>query len=155
MKINYFPFQTDMRSKIPFLEPPTPVTLKFELPLRVISKKNSKRWVWAQGRKYLLPSEAFQAFEEEALQIIRYMIFPKIKAPLKPWQHIPITASYQFFMKGNGWADLDNLIASVNDVMEKGGLIENDKHIRRYKEPVEIIGNQPAFSAKITLIGYL
>ncbi len=39
----------------------------------------------------------------------------------------PVFIDYHFFMKGKQTLDVDNAMASVNDVLEDIGILENDK----------------------------
>ena len=83
---------------------------------RVISKKNNRR---NYGR-VSLPSEAFVRFENDALSQLK-----KCKEKHTGAIHI----DYSFYIKGRMDTDLDNLITSVNDVLQKAGIIENDRTI--------------------------
>jgi len=125
-------------------------TINIELPFRIISKKNSKQVVTGgNGRRYVISSESFKDFEYLALDYLRYKVLPTIKTLPKP----PYKCSYDIYFKGKYTADLDNLIASINDVMEKAGLITNDKEIKEYGQPTRFTNCSSRFSAFITLEG--
>lgn len=89
---------------------------------RVASKKNAKRLIRSRGRIIPISSKAWMAFEKSALEQLGYL-GEAIK--LKP----PYKIDYEFYMRGKGATDLDNMIAGINDILEKGGLIGNDKHV--------------------------
>lgn len=87
---------------------------------RPISKKNSKR-VFKRGSKtFVLSSKAYLAFEESALWQLKAH-----KARFKG----KVTIDYEFRMKGKLDTDVDNMIAGINDILEKSGIIDNDKNV--------------------------
>lgn len=95
---------------------------------RPIVKKNSKRMIRAGKRMIPISSKAYLAWEKEALWQL------KGKEPLADQTDIQIV----FHMKGKLDADLDNLVTSLLDVLQKAKIIKNDKtitHIDAYKEP--------------------
>lgn len=124
-----------------------PKSIKFELPMRIIAKKNSKQLVPVHGRYIPVTSKEYKEFAKNALD---YLQFYRPKLPLKP----PYTASYLIYMKGKQFADLDNMIASLNDLMEEAGLIENDRYIHQYDQPTATIPNQPAWKAIVVVRGH-
>ena len=67
----------------------------------------------------MISSSAYRKFEKSALAQI-----PPCKT-----QKGDLVATYRFFIKGRYRVDLDNLIAGINDIMEKAGVIENDNNI--------------------------
>ena len=110
-------------------------TINLTIEGRPISKKNSRQHVTTRdGRKFVIPSEAFRTFQQIAL------------AQLNQYRNIqligPYKVSYRFFMKGNLDADMDNLIAGVNDILQEAGIIDNDKNIRKFGESEKIAGNK-------------
>lgn len=126
------------------------IKIEFELPFRILSKKNSKNIVRAgNGKSYVVSNESYKDFENMATEYIIYTILPKLKSLPKP----PYKCSYDIYFKGAYTADLDNLIASINDVMEKAGLVTNDKHITEYLSPTRFTNSSPKWSAKVVLEG--
>lgn len=85
---------------------------------RPISKKNSKRIIGGRSPR-LMSSDAYIRFEENALSQIESKRCLKGKLDI----------SYVFYMKGKLDSDLDNMIAGINDILEKAEVIENDKNI--------------------------
>jgi len=88
---------------------------------RPISKKNSKRIITVRGRPILISSKAYLLFEKSALW--------QLKA-YKERHQGPVEVHYVFEMKGKMDTDFDNLISGLNDVLEKAGIIDNDKNIQ-------------------------
>lgn len=127
--------------------PPKKVT--FTIEGRVASKKNSKRLLtnWRTGQMFIGSSVAFKHFESEAVDSLEELAR---KNKLKP----PYITSYRFEMRGKAGTDLDNMIASINDIMEKAGLIEDDKYIQRYVEPIEKVGGCKEYKTTVTVFGY-
>lgn len=86
---------------------------------RVISKKNSRSFVHAGKSFFTAPSAAFRRFERDALKQLAGT--PTYKG------HVDVT--YTFYQKGKLDFDIDNAITSINDVLQKAGIIDNDKNI--------------------------
>lgn len=126
------------------------ISITFEIPYRIIAKKNSKQVVRNGGRTFVISSKAYREFEEVTTELLGYTVANRLQATLKP----PYTCAYDIYFKGAYEADLDNLIASINDCMEKAGLIENDKYIREYDKPTRFSNMAQGFKAIITLTGY-
>lgn len=94
--------------------------LCFDIEGRVIAKKNSRQIGYRGGRMVNFPSKRYEEFKETALWQLK-----RIKEKLKP----PYDVRYCFYIKGKMDADLDNLIASINDILQEAGIIENDRLI--------------------------
>lgn len=92
--------------------------------IRVIILKNSKRVVRAGGRTIVLPSKAHQAFLERALP----QLLPN--RPAEPFD-FPYDLYLTFHLKGKLDADLDNLCASLGDLMMDAGIVSDDKRCIR------------------------
>lgn len=90
---------------------------------RVISKKNNRNLFMRNGRQMNLPNKAYKAFEESALQQLKFntMTTPTITTPV--W------VAYEFNIKGKLDIDIDNAMASINDILQKSGIIEDDAQI--------------------------
>jgi Holliday junction resolvase RusA-like endonuclease len=87
---------------------------------RPISKKNSKQVINIKGRLIPISSKAYRQFEKDAL---KQMVSVKQVAS-------PYMVRYVFHMKGRMDADIDNLIAGINDILQEAGWINDDKNIR-------------------------
>jgi Holliday junction resolvase RusA-like endonuclease len=115
--------------------------------MRIIVKKNSKRLINVRGRIIPITSKEYKLFEEEALNVLNLYLPKKTLQP-------PYVASYVIYMKGKQFADLDNMIASINDLMEQAGMIENDRFIHRYAEPTMVIPLAGKWEAFVTVWGH-
>ena len=88
---------------------------------RPISGKNHKRVVRRGRFTALLPSEAYVKFEKVALQQLQ-----KVKERHKN----DVDVEYVFYYKGKLWTDCDNAIAGLNDILQKSGVIQDDRQIK-------------------------
>ena len=89
---------------------------------RPISKKNSKQIFTNKrtGKSFISSSSSYKQFEKDALWELK---------SYKQKHTGPVHAEYTFKMKGKLTLDLDNAIASINDVLQKAGIIDDDKNI--------------------------
>lgn len=93
---------------------------------RVISKKNSRKSRSATNKKtgkrytFMVPSDAFEDFEETALW--------QLKACRERFTG-DVCIHYAFEIKGKMRIDVDNAIASINDILQKAGIIDNDENV--------------------------
>lgn len=125
----------------------TPRKFQFTIPLRIRSKKNSKQIVQTRyGQTFLVSSKAYRNFEAEVVELLTNQTIGK-HLPLKA----PYGVSYVFKMKGEGATDLDNMISSVNDIMQKVGIIDDDKNIMKHLEPTEKVIGADSYEAIITV----
>jgi len=106
--------------------------LAFDIEGRVIAKKNSRQIGYRGGRMVNFPSKRYEEFKETALWQLK-----RIKDKLKP----PYDVRYIFYIKGKMDADLDNLIASINDILQEAGIIENDRLIHEM-EAKKVMGGK-------------
>lgn len=98
-----------------------PKELSLSIDGRPISKKNSRRFIPSRKRGILsLPSESYEHFAESAGWQLK---------TVKTRFTLPVSIAYVFEMKGHLDADVDNLIAGVNDILQRAGIIENDSLI--------------------------
>lgn len=89
----------------------------FRIEGRPISKKNSRR----NFGKVSLPSIGYVKFEKLALAQLEAMQIEPLLGPVR--------VKYRFCMKGRLDSDVDNMIAGINDILQKAGIIENDSLI--------------------------
>lgn len=90
---------------------------------RPISKKRGKNVGVNKYTKkiYFTSSKAWKKFEKSALeQLLAYKRY-RFKGS--------VYVFYEFFYKGKLSLDIDNAMAGINDVLEAGGIIENDSNI--------------------------
>lgn len=69
----------------------------------------------------VLSSPAYQKFEKSALE--------QLKSVREKYRG-NVDVSYSFTYKGKLWTDCDNAIAGLNDILQKSGIIEDDKQIK-------------------------
>lgn len=100
--------------------------IRLEIKGRVYVKKNSRRIFTNNrtGRIVNLPSKKFEEFKEETLDYISELFGCNPIFPSPPYR-----VNYIFEMKGSGATDVDNMIASINDIIQEAGIIEDDKFI--------------------------
>lgn len=85
-----------------------------EIPLRIISKKNSR----INFGHVSLPSKAFERFKSNAGEY------------LLPHKHLDITTPFKikvfYYIKGKYHSDIDNAVTSLLDVLQDYGIITDD-----------------------------
>ena len=92
--------------------------------IRVISLKNSKRVVRSRGRTLVLPSKAHEKFLALALP----QLIPS--RPRVPFD-FPYTLHLTFHLKGKLDSDVDNLCATMGDLLMAAGIVADDKQCTR------------------------
>ena len=90
----------------------------FMLEGQVVPKKNSRRLFVKNGRMINIPSERYQEWHDDALKQIKIWKVPKLNPPYK--------LSLFFWFKDKRPRDLDNVIASVNDLLKDAEVIKDD-----------------------------
>lgn len=90
------------------------ITIKGQCP----PKKNARQLFVRNGRIVNVPSQRHKAWEQSALQ--------QLKSAFQGQADGKVSAAYHFYVKDNRKRDLDNMIASVNDVLVKAGLLSDD-----------------------------
>lgn len=88
---------------------------------RIISKKNSKRLIVRGGKRFLVPSLAYETYLSDAL----YELKPQIKERLTGL----VRVHCDFYIKGNNRADGDNLFTSILDTLQEVGVIIDDSNV--------------------------
>ena len=115
---------------------------------RFIAKKNSRRSLKNRrtGKMFSAPSEAFEAYKVSAIRQIknqtrkqiRYEVnlldtadlIGRVSAPQKLCEvPPPYRVDYLFNVKGKGRIDVDNAMASINDILQEAGIIDDDTNI--------------------------
>lgn len=95
------------------------IIVKFTIPLTPVTKKNSQRIVIRGGRPIILPSEKYKEYENAALWFI-----PKLSVPIS----FSVNVKCIFYMPTARVCDLTNHLESIDDVMVKAGLLEDDNY---------------------------
>lgn len=117
--------------------------MKMELVIsgRPISKKNHMQFRIAGGRRFITTSTAYKKFERNALfqlMAIKKKLFTK-----------PVSVTYQFYIQGKYHVDFDNLIAGINDILQKANILVDDDLI--VKGSFEKIGGCAGWSTKLSI----
>lgn len=104
--------------------------LHFTILGRPRPKKNSMRIVrTANGKPFLLPSQANVSWTNDAVRQLRDQ-WQSQRGRL-PALDAPLSVTYRFYLVNRrSEADADNLMAAVNDALQKAGVIADDKLIR-------------------------
>ena len=87
------------------------------------SQKNQKKVRCAGGVPRLYTHPKVKEWQDSALL--------QLKSKYKGQFDNKVTIAYHFYVKDNRRRDIDNLVASVNDVLVKAGLVSDDdwKHL--------------------------
>lgn len=101
--------------------------MMISIPGRVPSKKNSRRQFLNRktGKRFSVPSAAFERYKTDALA----SILPKRRKILLDRPDPPYSVRYVFRMTGKAATDVDNMVASINDILQDAELIEDDREI--------------------------
>jgi Holliday junction resolvase RusA-like endonuclease len=103
--------------------------LKIEIPGTPRTKKNSQ--IMVKGRNLILPSKAFSEYQ-------KFCIGTKTKPGwLMQWGNICYTVPVQvtcfyWFPDNRSKPDLVGLLQATSDILEKAGILENDRLIASY-----------------------
>jgi len=85
-------------------------------------------------KRFSVPSAAFEWYKTDALA----SILPKRAKLKRECPKPPYSVRYVFRMKGAAATDLDNMVASINDILQDAGIIADDidiEHIEAWKIP--------------------
>lgn len=92
--------------------------ITFILSGQVVPKKNSRQLFYKNGRMINIPSKRYQEWHNDAMRQIIVWKIPRLKPNYK--------ISYSFWFKDKRPHDLDNVIASMNDLLKDAGVIKDD-----------------------------
>lgn len=115
----------------------------YEIVGRVISKKNNWHPVRRGGRTFVIPSKAWKAFETEAVAQL------KTQAGKRKAINSPVYVDYAFMLKGKGNIDTSNMITAIDDLLEKAGVITNDRLVR--SGSFRVFEGQPEYVTQICI----
>ena len=105
---------------------------------RPITKKNSQQiFRKGKGRPFIMQSKAYRAFEKRAL-----LELVGQRRPVKPIES-KVDICVRYYMPDRRQPDLIGLLQATSDILEKSGIIINDKNIRHYgigENHSEIVG---------------
>lgn len=109
-------------------------TVEFTISGRPIVKKNNKQIFYKNGKINVRSKKSYYDYRKIALEELEMLSYTIGK--LEP----PYQISYDFYMKGKEDSDIDNMIASINDILQDAGYITNDKQIISIGESNKISG---------------
>lgn len=94
------------------------IDLKFTIPLPPVSKKNSQQILVNRvtGRPFIMPSKKYKEYEAAAGWFI-----PKVETI-----RTAVNVKCLFYMPTRRKCDLPNMLESVDDIMVKYGVLEDD-----------------------------
>lgn len=94
--------------------------IKFTLPIKPVTKKNSGQIVMRGSYPKLLPSKQYRQFEKDSLP---YFVREKIQHGEVTY---PVNVQCLFYMETHRRVDLCNLLNAVDDAMVASGLVVDD-----------------------------
>jgi Holliday junction resolvase RusA-like endonuclease len=88
------------------------------IPGKAITKKNSQRILYRNGRAFIAPSAAYERYEREA----GYHLTPRPRKPLTG----PLEVKCLYYMPTHHRVDLTNLLEATDDILVRYRIIEDD-----------------------------
>lgn len=125
---------------------------------RPIAKKNSRNIFYKYGKLINTPSDAYHKFEKDALQQLVDSKVTRIAGVDEKRRAIykcsgmfsgKVFINYIFHLKGLGNIDGDNIQAGINDILQKAGVISNDRNMREWHG--KIIENSKEWKTEIAI----
>lgn len=90
--------------------------IKFTIPIAPVTKKNHSQIVRNGSKTFLIPSKQYREYEESAM-----LFMPKIEPICRPCE-----VRCLFFMPTKRRVDLVNLLAAIDDILVKAGVLSDD-----------------------------
>ena len=94
---------------------------KFTILVHPITKKNNPRIFHTGGRTIVLPSKAYEKFENDCLKVIPSKYRTKID--------YPVNVKVLYYVKTKRRIDKTNLESAIMDVLVKAGVLADDSAI--------------------------
>lgn len=94
---------------------------KFTILVHPITKKNNPRIFHTGGRTIVLPSKAYERFENDCLKVIPSKYRTKID--------YPVNVKVLYYVKTRRRIDKTNLESAIMDVLVKAGVLADDSAI--------------------------
>jgi len=94
---------------------------KFTIPVHPITKKNNPRIYRTGNKTIVLPSKAYENFENDCLKIIPSKYRTKID--------YPVNVKVCYYVKTKRRVDKTNLESAIMDVLVKAGVLADDSAI--------------------------
>ena len=92
--------------------------MKFTIKVEPKTKKNSMRVFHRNGRTIVIPSKAYEDFENQCLM----QIYNSKNKPI----NFPVNIKAIFYMRTKRKVDLTNLLEAVDDMLVQARIIEDD-----------------------------
>lgn len=106
------------------------------------TKKNSQVIRCYNGKPVVIQSKSYRTYEKAALKA------------LQPYQNLkfsgPVEVTALYWLKDNRRPDLNNLMAATADILEKAGIVKNDRDIISW-DGSRIMGTSPNPRAEIVI----
>jgi len=96
-------------------------TARLVIPGQPVTKKNSQVARCVGGKPLVLQSKSYRAYEKAALKSLMEYQGERFSGPVEVTVH--------YWLKDNRRPDLNNLMAATADILEKAGVIRNDRDI--------------------------
>ncbi len=94
--------------------------IKFTIPVKPVTKKNSGQIITLKGRPILIPSKEYIKFEKSCLPYLNHV---RAKTGVINY---PVNIACAFYMETHRRVDLTNLLNAVDDAMVKAKLVLDD-----------------------------
>lgn len=108
----------------------------FEILGRPYTKKNSP----IRTKTGIIQSKQYRDYEADAIKQIRLQMIEKYGRIMEPTSY-PVELMAQYYMPNRqGWPDGLGLLQATADILEKAGVITNDRQIIRIKDNTLIVG---------------
>lgn len=107
-----------------------------------VTKKNSQMARCVNGRPMIIQSKVYRAYEKAALGSLGQYRGRRFSGPVEVTVH--------YWLKDNRRPDLNNLMAATADILEKAGIIRNDRDIISW-DGSRIMGSSPNPRAEIVI----
>ena len=91
---------------------------------RPATKKNSGRIVFKNGKRIIIPSEAYENYEDACLWQL-----PRTKLHISG---VIVVECKYYLPNKRSWPDLIGLLQATSDILTKAGIIDDDKWICSY-----------------------
>ncbi len=112
------------------------------IPGQPATKKNSQAARCVNGKPVVLQSKAYRNYEKAALKALLACPFEIFAGP--------VVVTVQYWLKNKRRPDLTNLLQATADILEKAGVISDDREIASW-DGSRIMGVGPEPRAEITI----
>ena len=114
--------------------------LHLVIPGPPVTKKNSQVARCVNGKPVVIPSKAYRAYEKMALKALLACHRTEVSGP--------VMVTVRYWLKDKRRPDLNNLLAATADILQKAGVIVDDRDIVSW-DGSRIMGVSPKPRAEI------